>query len=81
MLFRSDVVRLRASDDGASGVVEVGKYLTPDLYVTYEKELEKDMNDQVRLEYRLSRSVSVQSQFGGEKQSGVDVFWQYDFGE
>lgn len=76
-----DVVRLRASDDGASGVVEVGKYLTPDLYVTYEKELEKDMNDQVRLEYRLSRSVSVQSQFGGEKQSGVDVFWQYDFGE
>jgi hypothetical protein len=78
-----DVVRLRASDDGGSegGVVEVGKYLTPDIYVTYEKGIEEDVGDQVKMEYRFNRNLSVQSQLGRENQSGVDVFWRFDFDE
>ncbi len=76
-----DVVHLHPNETGTHGVVEVGKYLTPDLYVTYEKGIERQLDDQVRVEYRVNKNVSVQSQVGPEKHTGVDVFWQFDFGD
>jgi len=73
----------KASDNkGEGGVVEIGKYITPDLYVTYQKGVMGEKDNQVQLEYRLNRHISVQTQFGGPAdQSGVDVFWRYDFGK
>lgn len=78
--FAPDVVQFKGTEEG-SGIVEIGKYLTPELYVTYEKGLTADENDQVRAEFEMNRHISVQSQFGREDQSGVDVFFRYDFGD
>jgi autotransporter translocation and assembly factor TamB len=78
--FTPDVVQFKGTEEG-SGVVEIGKYLTPELYVTYEKGLTAGENDQVRAEFEMNRHISVQSQFGREDQSGVDVFFRYDFGD
>jgi autotransporter translocation and assembly factor TamB len=88
-----DVLQVSNSPQGGGGVVEIGKYLTPELYVTYEKGLSSAQGDQVHMEYRINRHLSVQSQFGlnqprsvqtqlpERNQSGVDVLWRYDFGE
>jgi autotransporter translocation and assembly factor TamB len=66
---------------GDGAVIEIGKYVTPDLYVTYEKGVNGEKENQVQLEYRLNRHLSVQTQVGGADRSGVDVFWRYDFGK
>ena len=74
-----DVVELHNTSDG--DFIEIGKEVTPDLLVTYEKSLDSDEEDQVRLEYRFNRYLSLQSEFGGKDDSGVDVLFRYDFGE
>ncbi len=77
-----DTLHYRSSDDRKEGaVVEIGKYVTPDLYVTYGKGIRGETENQVQVEYRLNRHLSVQTQVGGAEQSGVDVFWRYDFGK
>lgn len=78
--FTPDVIQLRESDSGQSSVIEIGKYLTPDFYVTYEKDLRSSGSDNVKIEYRLNRHLSIQTQLGGQNQSGMDLLWRYDFG-
>jgi hypothetical protein len=63
------------------GIVSIGKYVTPDLYVSFEKEVTGEEGNQVNVEYRLNRHLSIQTEFGGTQQSGIDVFWRYDFGK
>ncbi len=78
--FSPDVLDFRRDNSG-SEIVEVGKYITPDFYVTYEKDVKNDRGDQISIEYRVNKHLSIQSQFGGENQGGVDILWRYDFGE
>jgi translocation and assembly module TamB len=63
-----------------SSVIEIGKYITPDLYVTYGRGVKANEN-QVQVEYRMKRNLSIQTQVGGSDQSGVDIFWRHDFGK
>ncbi len=59
--------------------VETGKEILPDLYLSYEAFTEPSKPNEVHLEYRLNRHVSVQSSFGDEETTGVDMFFKYDF--
>ncbi|MEJ5330580.1 MAG: translocation/assembly module TamB domain-containing protein [Desulfobaccales bacterium] len=62
--------------------VGVGKPITRDLRLSFERVTDpltrSAAENQVRLEYRLGRRVSVESQVG-RRTSGVDVFWNFDF--
>ncbi len=67
--------------EGELGIetVSVGKYLTRDLFVTFQRSFGVEQGNQVLLNYRLSRRFSLQSQFGAERTTGFDIFWNYDF--
>jgi len=78
--FTPDILNFRRGESG-SEVLEIGKYLTPDFYVTYEKDVTEGREDKVDIEYRVNRHISIQSQIGGSGNSGVDVLWRYDFGD
>lgn len=62
--------------------VGVGKPITRDLKLSFERVTDpltrSTAENQVRLEYRLGRRVSVESQVG-RRTSGVDVFWNFEF--
>ncbi len=79
MPLSPDAVDIKGTKNGS--VLEIGKYLTPELYVTYQKSLEGDKEDELRAEYRVNRYLSVESQVGREDRAGVDVFFRYDFGK
>lgn len=70
-----------ATTSKETGVVEIGKFITPDLYVTYGRGIKGEKGNEVQIEYRLNRHLSVQTQVGGADQSGIDVFWRHDFGK
>ncbi|MDR3557699.1 MAG: translocation/assembly module TamB domain-containing protein [Syntrophobacteraceae bacterium] len=65
-----------------TGIVEVGKDVTPNLHVVYGREVKGAQGDgnEVQVEYRVNKSFSVSTQVGGE-QSGADIFWRHDFGK
>ncbi|RPJ09717.1 MAG: translocation/assembly module TamB, partial [Deltaproteobacteria bacterium] len=46
------------------GIIEIGKYITPDLYVTYGQGIKGEKENQVKLEYRFKRHISVETQIG-----------------
>ncbi len=64
-----------------TGIVEIGKHITPDLSVTYGRGIKGEKGNEVQIEYRVNRHMSIQTQVGGAEQSGVDIFWRHDFGK
>jgi translocation and assembly module TamB len=68
-------------ESGTSGgvsrsLVTVGKYLAPNLYISYGRSLFTDSN-LFRVRYDLSKHWQVETQSGNE--SGADIFYKIDF--
>ncbi len=59
--------------------LEAGKYLSPDLYLRYRHNLGEEGGQNVGLEYRLYDWLSLESQIGDTRDSGVDVVYSFDF--
>lgn len=57
-------------------MITVGKYLTPDLYLSYGRSLFSERN-QVVLRYRLSKRLEIETQAGTEL--GADITYRIDF--
>ena len=70
----------QAATGKETGIVEIGKNITQDLQVLYGREISGDEGNEVQVEYRATKSMSVRTQVGAE-QSGIDVFWRHDFGK
>jgi hypothetical protein len=83
LTYRGSTTRKEGTTATSSqgGVIEIGKHITPDLSVTYGQGVMGETEKQVQVEYRINRHLSIQTQVGSEEQSGVDVFWRYDFGK
>jgi autotransporter translocation and assembly factor TamB len=58
-------------------VLTIGKYLTPELYVSYGKSLFSGSN-LFRIRYDISKQWQIESQAGNE--SGVDLYYKIEFG-
>ncbi|HSE83470.1 MAG TPA: translocation/assembly module TamB domain-containing protein, partial [Thermodesulfobacteriota bacterium] len=78
-----DVIQVKAGEGGPE--LEVGKYLTDDLYIAYERGPSElittstpTVTNRVRVEYRLFDFLTLQSDAGGD-QAGGDVFFQFDY--
>ncbi|MBI1389774.1 MAG: hypothetical protein GC154_15150 [bacterium] len=79
-LLGVDQIELRAGEGGdmSKTTVGLGKYLTDDVYVDLEQGFGKD-SSRVKVEIELTPTISVESQLGLDKNTGVGVFWKYDF--
>ena len=73
-----DVVTVHNQDSGSSAL-EAGKYLSPDLYLRYRQDLGEDGGRNVGLEYRLKPWISLESQVGTTRDTGMDVIFNFDF--
>jgi translocation and assembly module TamB len=72
-----DVLEIESEDgDVAHSILTVGKYLTPELYVSYGQSLIGE-RDVLRLRYIISRHWEIETTSGTF--SGVDVFYKISF--
>jgi autotransporter translocation and assembly factor TamB len=78
-----DVVSVGGGTNGPQ--VEVGKYLTQDLYIAYERETTESLSssstvteNRVLLEYTIFKNVTINGDVGGEN-PGVDVFYNFNY--
>jgi len=78
--FAFDTLALKPAE-GQLGIeaVSLGKYLTRDIFVTFERSFGIEQENRVRVDYRLSRWFSLDTEYGSISSTGFDVFWNYDF--
>lgn len=81
--FSLDVISVGGGTHGPQ--VEVGKYLTQDLYIAYERDTTESLIDsttitenRVLLEYTIFKNVTINGDVGGEN-PGVDVFYNFNY--
>ncbi len=78
-----DVIEINARDNWQSASFVVGKYLTNDLFVSYQRDIGEVENDDitpetVTLEYEITRRIFLQLIEGNSKESGFDLFFKFE---
>ncbi|MFW6043421.1 MAG: translocation/assembly module TamB domain-containing protein, partial [Marinilabiliaceae bacterium] len=81
--FDLDMVEIKGGDDWESATIMVGKYLTNNLFVTYQRGFgerrDESLTPQViTLEYEVTRNVSLRLIQGDAKDSGVDAILKFE---
>lgn len=80
--FNLDVIELKGDGNWRHTQVVVGKYLTNNLFLSYERELSFDEKNEVipekiTLEYEITRRIFLQATQGGEKDTGIDFIFKF----
>jgi translocation and assembly module TamB len=73
-----DVIEIKAGEDLEAAAVIIGKYITPDLFMSYQRSFGSSRDDDlepeiVTLEYQLARLIYLQLTEGDADESGFDV--------
>lgn len=76
-----DYIEIKGQENWSSATFVVGKYLTNDLFVSYERGFgesddEEVTKETITLEYQLTRYIFVQLFQGSSNTSGFDVFFK-----
>ncbi len=82
--LKLDIIEVNARDNWKSATFLVGKYITEDLFLTYERSFgESDENvlnpETISLEYQVTRSLYLQLIQGDTKVSGIDMFLKIEW--
>jgi translocation and assembly module TamB len=76
-----DVIEFSGDNNWRQATVMVGKYITNDLFVSYQRDIRMGhpydtSPDQVTMEYEITRSLFFQAMRGDEKNTGFDLIWK-----
>lgn len=84
-----DVIKIDPGTEGYTGLgttrLEVGKYLTDDVYLSYVHQfgmpigLRRRNSNQAQLEYRFLRNFEIETMIGDAGVGSVDFFWSHRF--
>ncbi len=77
-----DVIEIKTQNNLSAATFTVGKYLTSDLFVSYQRGIgsfeDQDIaREQVTLEYELTHFIYLQLLEGDSRESGADVIFKY----
>ncbi|MDO9577885.1 MAG: translocation/assembly module TamB domain-containing protein [Candidatus Cloacimonadales bacterium] len=77
-----DVIEFKESNNWQQASLMVGKYLTNDLFISYQKEFSFGRSrgvipEQVSLEYEIRKYLSIQAVSGGGKTTGFNLVWKF----
>ena len=84
--FAFDLVELKAESDWRSAAFLVGKYITNDLFVSYQKSFGNLEDDDITpeiitLEYELTKFLFLQLVESDSRESGIDLFFKFEKGK
>jgi translocation and assembly module TamB len=78
-----DMVRFKTTGDeddtSSTTALEIGKYLTPNILVQYEIDLETGRGRDVTMEYRISDRMTLDSIVSRAARSGLRLTWGEDY--
>ena len=66
-------------DELGTGSVRGGRYVTQDLFLSYERQLGEQSGNTVEVEYSLGPRVKLKGTSDDRGQSSVDLFWRIEY--
>ncbi len=78
-----DVIDLQGEDDWRQATIILGKYLTNDLFISYQRQLQLGQSEEivpetVILEYEITPFLLLQLTKGDRKSTGFDLIWKIE---
>jgi autotransporter translocation and assembly factor TamB len=74
-----DSVEVEVGDDPSESRVGTGKYITQDIFLSYERQLGKDGGNTVGVEYSINRNLKLKGSSSDTGESAVDLIWRKDY--
>jgi len=74
-----DTLDIQTGDKLGSGKVSVGRYVTQDIFLSYERRHGDESGNRVGIEYSINRHLKVRGSSSDTGDSAVDVLWRIDY--
>jgi len=74
-----DTVGVTAGEGLGLGSVSVGRYVTQDIFLTYEREFSGDGGNKVGVEYSINPNLKLKGSSSDTGESAVDFLWRKDY--
>jgi translocation and assembly module TamB len=74
-----DSIEVEIGDDPSQARVGTGKYITQDIFLSYEHQLGKEGGDTVGVEYSINRRLKLKGSSSSTGQTAVDLIWRKDY--
>ncbi|HSX80381.1 MAG TPA: translocation/assembly module TamB domain-containing protein [Candidatus Saccharimonadia bacterium] len=74
-----DTLDIQTGDKLGNGKVSVGRYITQDIFLSYERQLGDEKGDKVGVEYSINRHLKVKGSSGNTGDSALDILWRIDY--
>ena len=74
-----DSLEVEVGDELGSGSVRGGRYVTQDLFLSYERQLGEQGGNTVEVEYSLGPRVKLKGASDDKGQSSLDLFWHIEY--
>jgi len=79
-----DVIQFERGKDWKDTKVRVGKYLTPEVFVSVSQDFSTEGNRRVELEYEIPLKIRLlnlflQASTEGKENSALDVIWKFEW--
>jgi autotransporter translocation and assembly factor TamB len=74
-----DTIEVEAGQTLGTGRVSVGRYITQDIFLTYEREFGGEHENKVGLEYSINRHLKLKGTGSDTGESSLDLLWRLDY--
>ena len=74
-----DTLEVEVGDELGTGSVRGGRYVTQDLFLSYERQLGEQSGNTVEVEYSLGPRVKLKGTSDDQGQSSLDLFWHIEY--
>jgi autotransporter translocation and assembly factor TamB len=62
-----------------TGRVSVGRYVTQDIFLSYERQVGGEGENKVSIEYSINRRLKVKGSGSDTRESALDLLWHLDY--
>ncbi len=74
-----DTAGVEMGNDGTPSRVQIGRYVGEKLFVQYGRSLASEADDEVRVEWKLTPNIRVESSATSAGEAGADAVWSIEY--
>jgi autotransporter translocation and assembly factor TamB len=74
-----DTIEITSGDQLGTGSVKVGRYVTQDIFLSYEREMGAEGNNTAGIEYSINRRLKLKGSSSDTGKTALDLLWRFDY--
>lgn len=74
-----DTLDIQTGDKLGNGKVSVGRYITQDIFLSYERQHGDEKGNKIGVEYSINRHLKVRGSSSDTGDSALDILWRIDY--